>query len=119
MYGGTLSERKKKEEEAAKKAAKKAADKAKREDKKKQQQGSAKKVEEQSIEATAVGGAQNIDVGREPVDGVTDGYVRVAMAIYCQLLMMLSQGPTSHSSLILEPGRNKPVHGGTHAAFAS
>ena len=81
MYGGTQAERKKKEEEAAKKAAKKAAEKAKKEEKKKNKQGSANgpnettstPLEQRSVEATAVAGADSTDVGKEPVDGVTDG----------------------------------------------
>ena len=81
MYGGTQAERKKKEEEAAKKAARKAAEKAKKEDKKRQKFASSAEtngakpeaLEERSVEATAVSGAGSVDVGKDAVDGVTDG----------------------------------------------
>ena len=73
MFGGTQAERLKKEEEAAKAAAKKAAAKAKKAEKK------AKKPEEKTVESTATGGAAAVEVGKEPVDAVTDGVQQVTL----------------------------------------
>ena len=73
MYGGTQAERLKKEEEAAKAAAKKAAAKAKKVEKKN------KKAEPASVEASAVEGAQPMEVGKEPVDTVIDGVQQVTL----------------------------------------
>ena len=73
MFGGTQAERMKKEEDAAKAAAKKAAAKAKKAEKK------AKKPEEKTVESTATGGAAPVDVGKEPVDAVTDGVQQVTL----------------------------------------
>ena len=81
MYGGTQAERLKKEEETAKKAAAKAAVKAKKAEKK------AKKTEDQiekehvrrSVEVTATMGAEGTEVGKEPVDAVTDGIQQVLL----------------------------------------
>ena len=73
MYGGTQKERMIKEEEAAKAAAKKAANKAQKAEKR------AKKLEEQSVEATATDGAGAAEVGKEPVDAVTDGVQQVTL----------------------------------------
>ena len=83
MYGGTQAERLKKEEEIAKKAAAKAAVKVKKAEKK------AKKAEhqvemehvlqQQSVEETATQGAEGMEVGKEPVDAVTDGVQQVTL----------------------------------------
>ena len=73
MFGGTQAERLKKEEDAAKAAAKKSAAKAKKAEKK------AKKPEEKTVESTATGGAAPVDVGKEPVDAVTDGVQQVTL----------------------------------------
>lgn len=100
MYGGTQAERLKKEEEAAKKAAAKAAIKAKKAEAKKKaselrstnstdtatnqaSNGKAPDSEsmtsQQGVEATATEGAEPTDVGKEPVDGVTDGVQQVTL----------------------------------------
>ncbi|KAL6714926.1 methionine--tRNA ligase mes1 [Lecanora helva] len=89
LYGGTQAERLKKEEEAAKKAAAKAALKAKKAEKK------GKKTDApngeptaatkgdgpapQAVEATATEGAEATEVGKEPVDSVTDGVQQVTL----------------------------------------
>lgn len=73
MYGGTQAERLKKEEEAAKAAAKKTAVKAKKAEKK------GKKPGQESVEATATKGAKPADVGKEPIDAVTDGVQQVTL----------------------------------------
>ena len=81
MYGGTQVERLKKEEETARKAAAKAAVKAKKAERK------AKKPEDQvrkeqaqrNVEMTATMGAQGTDVGKKPVDAVTDGIQQVML----------------------------------------
>ena len=81
MYGGTQAERLKKEEETARKAAVKAAVKAKKAERK------AKKPEhqverehvQQSVEETATMGAEATEVGKEPVDAVTDGVQQVML----------------------------------------
>ena len=72
LFGGTQAERLKKEEEAARAAAKKAASKARKAEKK------SKKLEEASVEATAIDGAQPI-TNQEPVDAVTDGVQQVTL----------------------------------------
>jgi methionyl-tRNA synthetase len=74
MFGGTQAERLKKEEESAKAAAKKAAAKAKKAGKK-----AKGKEEGKSVEGTAVEGAVPMEVGREAVDGVTDGVQQVTL----------------------------------------
>lgn len=73
MYGGTQAERLKKEEEAAKAATKKTAVKAKKAEKK------GKKPGQESVEATATKGAKPADVGKEPIDAVTDGVQQVTL----------------------------------------
>ena len=73
MYGGTQAERMKKEQEAARTAAKKAAAKAKKAEKK------SRKPEAESVEATATKGAKPTDIGKEPVDAVTDGLQQVTL----------------------------------------
>ena len=81
MYGGTEADRLKKEEETAKKAAAKAAVKAKKAERK------AKKPEhqvdnayaQQSVDETATAGAEPTEVGKEPVDAVTDGVQQVTL----------------------------------------
>ena len=82
MYGGTQAERLKKEQETARKAANKAREKARKEEKKRQkalekdgQAASLKDLEQHSVEATALNSARSAEVGKEPVDGMTDGYV--------------------------------------------
>ncbi|KAF6238192.1 hypothetical protein HO173_003826 [Letharia columbiana] len=81
MYGGTQAERSKKEEETAKKAAAKAAVKAKKAEKKtKKPEHQVEKVHAQpSVEETATGGAEATEVGKEPVDAVTDGFQQVTL----------------------------------------
>ena len=83
LYGGTQAERLKKEEEAAKKAAAKAAIKAKKAEKKAKKPESEPTVtdnlSQQGIERTATIGAQPTDVGKEPVDSVTDGVQQVTL----------------------------------------
>lgn len=100
MYGGTQAERLKKEEEAAKKAAAKAAIKARKAEGKKKAselrsanstdpatnqdsngkaQGSENTKSQQGVEATATEGAEPTDVGKEPVDSVTDGVQQVTL----------------------------------------
>jgi len=79
MYGGTQAERLQKEQDAAKKAAAKAAIKARKAEskaKKAQQQhdeNAEGKGDIQNVESTATNGAEPMDVGKEPVDGITDG----------------------------------------------
>ena len=73
LYGGTQAERQKKEEEAAKAMAKKLANKTKKAEKK------AKKPEQTNVEASATQGAEPTDVGKEPVDAVTDGVQQVTL----------------------------------------
>ena len=85
LFGGTQIERQKREEEAAKKAAKKAAEKAKKAARKAEKNETpgeakeAKKEEPMSVEASAVQDASPMDVGKEPVDAVTDGVQQVTL----------------------------------------
>ena len=92
LYGGTQAERLKKEEEAAKKAAAKAALKAKKAEKKSKkaeapngEPTTATKGENlenpsgRGVEATATKGAEPADVGKDPVDAVTDGVQQVTL----------------------------------------
>lgn len=109
MYGGTQAERLKKEEEAAKKAAAKAATKAKaaarkaaKKEKKTDQHDDAqviresnqdyvksqttieptqvdKKPDQESVEATAIGGAEPAKPGKDTVDSITDGVQQVTL----------------------------------------
>ena len=81
MYGGTQVERLKKEEETARKAAAKAAVKAKKAERKakKPEDQVTKEHEERNVEVTATMGARGMDVGREPVDAVTDGIQQVML----------------------------------------
>jgi len=85
MFGGTQAERAKREDEAAKKAAKKADAAAKKAAKR-----AASKTKEvngvppaasqhSSVESTATSGAKSMDVGKEPVDAVTDGVQQVTL----------------------------------------
>ena len=83
MFGGTQAERLKTEEEAAKKAAKKAEAAAKKAAKKAtargKADGQANATEQRSVESTATGGAIPAEIGREPVDAVTDGLQSVTL----------------------------------------
>jgi len=100
MYGGTQAERLKKEEEAAKKAAAKEAIKAKKAAGKKKKAGlqngepptsteretgqgretdQKKGPSRQGVEATATEGAEPTNIGREPVDSITDGVQQVTL----------------------------------------
>ena len=81
MFGGTQEVRAKKEEEAALKKAKKGAEKAKKAAKKaaKEAQTDGVPPEQQSVEATAVGGAQPIGPDNQAVDAVTDGVQQVTL----------------------------------------
>ncbi|MCJ1377670.1 putative methionine--tRNA ligase, cytoplasmic protein rar1 [Xylographa soralifera] len=79
MYGGSQAERLKREQEAAKKAAAKAADKAKKAAKKAKKPVEQKGIEQQSVEATATGGAAPVELGTEPVDAVTSGVQQVTL----------------------------------------
>ncbi|CAF9934358.1 MAG: hypothetical protein ALECFALPRED_005932 [Alectoria fallacina] len=81
MYGGTQAERLKKEEETAKKAAAKAAVKAKKAERKakKGEDQVEEEHEQQSVEETATKGAEGTEVGKEPVDAVTDGVEQVTL----------------------------------------
>ena len=80
-YGGTQAERLKKEEETAKKAAAKAAVKAKKAERKaKKSEDQVKKEQAQgNVEVTATMGAEATEVGKEPVDAVTDGVQQVML----------------------------------------
>lgn len=81
MYGGTQVERLKKEEETAKKAAAKAAVKAKKAEKraKKPEDHLEKEHAQHSVEESATKGAGAAEVGKEPVDAVTDGLQQVML----------------------------------------
>ncbi|KAL9073205.1 MAG: hypothetical protein Q9161_003037 [Pseudevernia consocians] len=81
MYGGTQAERIKKEEETAKKAAAKAAVKAKKAERKakKPEDQVDKEQAQQSVEERATKGAEATEVGKEPVDAVTDGVQQVTL----------------------------------------
>ena len=107
MYGGSQAERLKKEEEAAKKAASKAAVKAKKaagktakENKKAMKEGEEESQpngakshtwsqleqaqvgalpEQQNVEASATGGADPAEPGKDPVDSITDGVQQVTL----------------------------------------
>jgi len=78
MFGGTQAERAKREEEAATKAAKKAAKRAA--SKTKEVNGVPPAASQHSsVESTATSGAKSMDVGKEPVDAVTDGVQQVTL----------------------------------------
>ena len=84
MFGGTQAERAKREQEAAKKAAKKADAAAKKASKKaaaksKEADGEPRDGSKQSVESTATSGAKPAEVGKEPVDAVTDGVQQVTL----------------------------------------
>ncbi|CAD6579187.1 MAG: hypothetical protein ASARMPREDX12_009087 [Alectoria sarmentosa] len=81
MYGGTQAERFKKEEETAKKAAAKAAVKAKKAERKatKVEDQVEEEHEQQSVEETATKGGEGTEVGKEPVDAITDGVGQVTL----------------------------------------
>ena len=81
MYGGTQTERLKKEEETARKAAVKAAVKAKKAERKatKPEHQVEREHVQQSVEETATKGAEATEVGKEPVDAVTDGIQQVTL----------------------------------------
>lgn len=83
MYGGTQAERLKKEEETAKKQAQKQAIKAKKAAAKAQTQPQAPPAQnstsDQTVEETAIGGAKPTEVGKDPVDAVTDGMQQVTL----------------------------------------
>ncbi len=84
MFGGTQAERAKREEEAAKKAAKKADAAARKAAKRaasktKDINGVLPAASQQSVESTATSGAKAMDVGKEPVDAVTDGVQQVTL----------------------------------------
>ena len=117
MYGGTQAERAKKEEEAAVKAASKAREKARKEEKKRfkqqeknQQAANAanpfQAVQQHSVEATAVAGAEPVETGKEPVDGVTDGYVKPGKE--CNFFKLTFQCATNHLAYLM---RRKPSKG--------
>ena len=84
MFGGTQAERAKRDEEAAKKAAKKAAAAAKKAAKRAagkthEANGEPTAASTHSVESTATSGAKSMDVGKEPVDAVTDGVQQVTL----------------------------------------
>lgn len=75
MYGGTQAERLKKDEETAKKAAAKAAVKAKKAERKtkKPEHQFEREHAQRNVEGTATSGAEATGIGKEAVDGITDG----------------------------------------------
>ena len=85
LYGGTQADRLQRDEETAKKAAKKVADKARKAARKlgkSETSGEAKEskmLEPMSVEASAVQDASPMEVGKEPVDAVTDGVQQVTL----------------------------------------
>lgn len=83
MFGGTQAERLKAEEEAAKKAAKKAEAAAKKAARKAaaigRSDGQGDAAEQRSVESTAISGAMPVEIGREPVDDVTEGLQSVTL----------------------------------------
>ena len=85
LFGGTQADRLQRDEETAKKAAKKVADKARKAARKlgkSDTSGEAKEsktLEPMSVEASAIQDASPMEVGREPVDAVTDGVQQVTL----------------------------------------